>query len=80
MSEDLPVETTLEEEVQPENCRLCGILVEGPLVAGHYCAHCAENLEKAYTWLQKPFISAKEAKELHNKMLDLTDISKVKLE
>jgi hypothetical protein len=75
------------QEALPQNeapvistCELCKIETTEEMVNQVFCPRCGEKMEKAYGWLQKSLLSDKEKKDLHNIMLDLTDVTKIRFE
>lgn len=71
------LQTPSEAETKP--CMLCKLPPREELVNHRYCQRCHQQLEQAYNWLQSSLVPEDEMKELHNIMLDLTDISKLEL-
>ena len=67
-------------EAPSEICMLCNVQQQVELVNHRYCERCHQQLDQAYKWLQEPLVPESEMKELHNIMLDLTDVSKLVLE
>jgi hypothetical protein len=72
--------TQASVEAPQEVCMLCKVQQHVELVNHRYCQRCHQQLDQAYKWLQGPLVEKDELKELHDIMLDLTDISKLFLE
>lgn len=61
-------------------CELCKVETTEEMVNQVFCPRCAEQMEKAYGWLQGSLMNEKEKKALHKVMMDLTDVSKIRFE